>query len=104
MMRLAVILSLLATSAQADLSLRMEDGDPHDRFWIRNTDSCGSVNGILDIDFTPSKGGVLLDTEYGGLGTKDPMPVEVELGPIRLAPRNRRRPPPDRLHRCTPRG
>lgn len=85
-MRWAGLLALLATSAQADIVLRMEDGNPHDRLWIRNTDQCGAITGVLQIDFEPSAGRVLLDTEYGGLGTKDPMPVEVELGNIRLAP------------------
>lgn len=62
----------------------MRDGDPFDRIFIRNSGECTLVQGVLGLDFTTSQGGVLIDTEYGGLGTKDPMPVAVEHGPLRV--------------------
>jgi len=64
----------------------MADGDPHDRIWLRNLGSCEIVAGALVLDFRNSKGKIVIDTAYGGIGTKDPMPVEVETGNITVRP------------------
>lgn len=75
-----------AGAASADLALHIWDGNPHDRIRVENTAACGVVTGFLHIDFTPSKARLLIDTAYGGAGTRDPMPVEVEQGAVRIAP------------------
>lgn len=85
-MRWAGGLLLFASAAQADIVLSIANGDPYDRLRIWNLAVGSELRGRLHIDFATSEGRVLLDTEYGGLGTKDPMPVEVELGNIRMAP------------------
>ena len=74
-----------ATPAAADITLGIFDGNPHDRIVLTNT-GCGVLAGTLVIDLTTSAAGLLIDTEYGGAGTKDPMPVEVERGALRLDP------------------
>lgn len=71
--------------AAADLSITFRDGNPRDRFTVRNT-GCAVVTGQLVIDLAPSAGGVIVDAVRGGPGTKDPMPVEVEAGRLTVAP------------------
>ena len=83
----ALILAPAMTLAQdAELTVLIRDGDPHDRIYIRNTGRCQLASGVLGLDFTTSAGGILIDTAYGGAGTKDPMPVEVESGPVSVHP------------------
>ena len=78
---------LVAGTAEAGgLSVSMADGDPHDRIRLRNTGDCAVVAGALQLDFRGSKGAIVLDTAYGGIGTKDPMPVDVEVGNITVPP------------------
>lgn len=62
------------------------DGNPYDRIFIRNIGDCDTITGTLTLDFTTSAGQVVIDTQYGGVGTQDPMPVEVENGPLSIAP------------------
>lgn len=69
---------------RAELSVSISDGDPFDRIFIQNSGECTLVQGALELDFTTSQGRVLIDTEYGGPGTKDPMPVAVEHGPLQV--------------------
>ena len=80
------VMPSLCSAETPQLSVMMWDGDPHDRIFIRNTDDCALVRGVLVLDFTTSRGRVLIDTQYGGLGTKDPMPVAVEHGPLTVLP------------------
>ncbi|MEM7296478.1 MAG: hypothetical protein AAF330_07645 [Pseudomonadota bacterium] len=61
------------------------DGNPHDRFFIRHS-GCAVLVGELEIDLHSSRGEVLIDTVRGGPGTKDPMPVDVERGPVLVDP------------------
>lgn len=80
------LLAVLSAPAQADVELTIRDGNPFDRIWIKNAADCGALTAILHIDLGPSAGRLLLDTVRGGPGTKDPMPVEVERGPLRIDP------------------
>lgn len=82
----ALVVPNLCCAQTAELSVTLRDGDPHDRIYIHNTGECALVRGVLGIDFAPSQGRVLIDTQYGGLGTKDPMPVNVEHGPLHVQP------------------
>ncbi len=79
------ILMIWATPVLPDVHVSFRDGNPHDRFFIHNA-SCANLTGILTIDLRNSANGVLIDTIRGGPGTKDPMPVAVERGNIKLAP------------------
>lgn len=85
MVRWLVLFLLYVTPASADLKLKLWDGNPYDRLSIYN-DGCAIQYAELTIDFATSKGEIILDTVRGGPGTKDPMPVKVERGPIKLAP------------------
>jgi len=78
------MLPAVVAAGGAELSISIRDGDPHDRIFVSNTGACTLARGVLGIDFTMSSGGVLIDTQYGGAGTKDPMPVEVEYGPLHV--------------------
>ncbi|MCU4653906.1 hypothetical protein N8I71_13760 [Roseibacterium sp. SDUM158016] len=88
----ALVLSLLSAapiaaplSAQtAELEIMVHDTDSIDWIALRLVGECGPVTGVLAIDFGPSAGGVVIDTEYGGRGSQDPMSVGVLFGPIAL--------------------
>ena len=67
------------------MQVTFRDGNPHDRFWIKNT-SCSTLVGALTLDLRSADSPVLIDTVRGGPGTKDPMPVEVLAGPIIVEP------------------
>ncbi len=81
-----IALPALSYAEGPSLSISMADGNPHDRITMINTGSCDMVSGTLSLDFTASKGKIIIDTQYGGLGTKDPMPVEIEMGLIAVEP------------------
>ena len=83
---LLAMLCFAATSVAADgLEIRFADGNPHDRFWIKNV-GCPLEDATLLIDMRSAIAGVLMDTVRGGIGTKDPMPVEIEEGEATLLP------------------
>ena len=82
---LVCVLCALAPVARADLMVMIRDGDPLDRVLLRNTGAC-ALTGVVEVDFSGSKGQVVIDTAYGGLGSRDPMQVEVEHGPVKPAP------------------
>lgn len=75
-----------ALSQNANVSVMIRDGDPRHRNYIRNTGRCALAYDVLGLDFATSAGHILIDTAYGGAGTKDPMPVEVESGPLSVHP------------------
>ena len=79
-------LILAGQAAAGGLEISMADGDPHDRIWLRNHVDCEIIAGALVLDFRGSEGQIVIDTAYGGVGTKDPMPVEVEVGNISVVP------------------
>ncbi|WP_375282075.1 hypothetical protein [Pseudooctadecabacter sp.] len=81
-----MVLPATTMAQTAEVSVMIRDGDPHDRIYIRNTGRCPLGYGVLGLDFTTSAGHILIDTAYGGAGTKDPMPVEVESGPLSVHP------------------
>ena len=83
---LIALLCLLQTPpALADVAVWFRDGNPHDRFWIENR-GCKTIVGVVDIDLRKTTGRVIIDTAYGGIGTKNPMPVEIVAGNIALDP------------------
>lgn len=82
---LLALFTTCASPAISDVILAIGDGNPWDRLKIHNL-TCAPLWGELNVDMVPSIGKVHLDTEYGGPGTKDPMPVEIEHGPLILHP------------------
>lgn len=83
------VLILLASPSVAEspiLRVSITDGDPYDRIRLINLGDCASLTGLVTIDFANSVGKIVIDTQYGGVGTKDPMPVAVEAGPIAVKP------------------
>ncbi len=94
-MRVGILAWLIAASLPAlstanetspQLTVTIADGNPWDRIGLRVTGTCKALSGALEIDFTNAHGRFLIDTVYGGPGTKDPMPVKVLSGLISVAP------------------
>ncbi|SEV98829.1 hypothetical protein SAMN04488515_0534 [Cognatiyoonia koreensis] len=70
----------MATPCAADgLLVQFQDGNPLDRFIAYNR-GCPLSDVTLTLDFNTSEGGVVIDTEYGGIGTRDPAPVTLTEG------------------------
>lgn len=87
--KLCVATIVAASPVLADaprLRVSMADGDPLDRIYILNLGSCGAPAGLMTLDMSNSAGGLVIDTQYGGLGSRDPSPITVEMGPIALEP------------------
>ncbi len=80
-----LLTGLSAHSASADITVTFGDGNPWDSFTI-TTDTCAISGATMTIDLTTSVAGVLIDTEYGGRGTQDPMPAELHEGLATLLP------------------
>jgi hypothetical protein len=68
------------------LEVIVEDAAMLDVVVFRNVEACGPISGMLRVDFGPSAGQVVIDTEYGGGGTQDPWTPVVRSGPARLMP------------------
>jgi hypothetical protein len=77
---------VVAQGQTARLEVLVEDAAVLDVIVLRNIEACGPVSGLLRVDFGPSSGRVLIDTEYGGGGTQDPWTPVVRAGPARLMP------------------
>lgn len=71
--------------ACAAVEVTFRDGNPWDVFLITSTD-CPIRDAELRIDLTTSVAGVLIDTEYGGAGSQDPLPAELASGDATLVP------------------
>lgn len=85
----AVALGLAAcpvAAGEAMLEVHVQDADVADWIVIRNAGGCDAVSGRLRIDFGPSRGRVVIDTEYGGGGTLHPAEVQVLNGPAEPLP------------------
>lgn len=83
----AVIAFCLTARADAqDVTVTYRDGAA-DRFMIESQ-SCPLAQTQFVIDLRTSVAGVLIDTAYGGLGSRDPLPALVVAGDATLAPVN----------------
>jgi len=90
-----LVLGTLAGPALAEPAPRTEtvplrvmvlDEDAQDWITVSHGGTCATLSGRLRIDFGPSAGSVVIDTEYGGAGTRDPAPVQVVTGPAVVLP------------------
>lgn len=90
-----LVLAALAGPALAEPAARTEtvplrvvvlDEDAQDWITVSHGGTCATLSGRVRIDFGPSAGSVVIDTEYGGAGTRDPAPVEVVTGPAVVRP------------------
>jgi hypothetical protein len=75
-----------ADSGAAVLEVFVEDAAMLDVIVLRNVEACGPISGLFRVDFGPSEGQVVIDTEYGGAGTQDPWTPVIRSGPARLMP------------------
>lgn len=78
--RLACLLSLCATPALAEITIRFDEGAPKDRFVIENTGACALLEAQLRIDLTGSAGGLVFDTTASGAGVQVFQPFEMVSG------------------------
>ncbi len=79
-----LFLLALAAPAAADetvLEVIVQDASAFDWIAIRHDGGCDALTGRLEVDFAPSAGQVVIDTEYGGGGTLHPRPLQVVEGP-----------------------
>lgn len=81
----AIIVFAPAKLAANELLVWFQDGNPADRILVHNT-GCPISGAKLTIDFRSSSGKVLIDTTYGGPGSRDPLDVQVARGDIRIIP------------------
>lgn len=80
----AALVCLLGTSATAEgIDVLFRDGDGADRF-IAYNQGCPISNAVITLDFTSSAGGIVIDTAYGGGGSRDPMDVTLIEGDAQL--------------------
>jgi hypothetical protein len=70
-----------ASEDSAHLHVMVIDEDEQDWIVLRNTSDCAAITGHARIDFSASRGSVVIDTDYGGPGTRDPGLVRVLSGP-----------------------
>ena len=79
-------LMMMASPAAAELFVVVADGDEADQIYVLNRGPCALVTGRLTIDFAKADYDIVIDTEYGGRGVQDPLPVLVAFGPLKVAP------------------
>lgn len=62
---LSVVAALMPNAAHTTdrMAVTIADCDPHDRIYVTNTGECDTVTGRQHIDFTPSKGKILIGTK-----------------------------------------
>ncbi|MDG4648463.1 hypothetical protein P6F26_08395 [Roseibacterium sp. SDUM158017] len=82
----AALAAMPAHAQEAVLEVFVQDGSAFDLILVRHAGGCDAVSGRLTVDFGPSQGRVVIDTEYGGGGTLHPAEVRVTSGPAEVAP------------------
>ena len=83
-MRTALVLSLLATPAFADVTLKFVEGAPKDRFIVTNS-GCPLNDATLLIDLSTSPAGLIFDVTAQGAGVEVFQPVELVAGNATLS-------------------
>jgi hypothetical protein len=83
---LALALGTPAAAGETVLEVLIHDASAFDWIAIRHDGGCDALTGRLHVDFGPSAGQVVIDTEYGGGGTLHPRPVQVVEGPGEVVP------------------
>lgn len=85
MIRLAAFLLMCTPATAQELDVQFQDGNPFDRFIVFNR-GCPLADAVIVLDFTTSRGGILIDTILGGPGARDPMDVTLTEGDAVLRP------------------
>lgn len=85
MIRAALLCVLGAPLHAEGLTVQFQDGDPRDRLIIFNQ-GCPLNDAEIRVDFSTSTGRLVIDTAYGGGGTRDPAPIELIEGQAVLRP------------------
>lgn len=85
-MRVTALLLCLARPAFGEgLDVRFQDGAPFDRLTVFNQ-GCPLSAATITLDFTSSNGRIVIDTHYGGLGSRDPSDVILQEGNATVRP------------------
>ena len=79
MIRAAALCLLASPAFGQDIDVQFQDGNPFDRFIAFNR-GCPIAAATLTVDFTTSRGGIVIDTVRGGPGTRDPMDARLTEG------------------------
>lgn len=80
MHRLILVFCLTATTAQANIAVRFDEGAPKDSFTITNTGACRDTPLSVSIDLQPSPAGLIFDVTGAGAGVEVFQPFEVTAG------------------------
>lgn len=80
MIRYALLATLLATPAAADIAVRFTEGAPKDRFTISNASACATGAIEVEIDLSGSAAGLIFDTTGRGAGVEVFQPFELVSG------------------------
>jgi len=73
-----------ASTAQADLTLRFNEGAPKDRFTLTNTGDCALPAGVVRIDLGSAPAGLIFDVTSSGAGVEVFQPFDVVAGRAQL--------------------
>lgn len=73
-------MSVMASTAFADIRVEFDEGAPKDRFTISNLSSCALQQGQVLIDLSKSKAGLIFDTTGNGAGVEVFQPLEFTRG------------------------
>jgi len=79
-LRAALFISLIATAANADITLRFDEGAPKDRFTLTNTSACALPPAKISIDLGPAPAGLIFDVTRDGAGVEVFQPFEMVTG------------------------
>ncbi|MEL7529161.1 MAG: aggregation factor core [Pseudomonadota bacterium] len=77
--------AFMAASANADISVRFDEGAPKDRFTFENVGNCPIGASELVLDISGSKAGLIFDTTGSGAGVEVFQPLEIVSGSQSLA-------------------
>jgi hypothetical protein len=84
MLRSAFVLGLLASTAQADITVTFSEGAPKDRFTISTDTDCDLGPLTVRIDLGTSAAGLIFDTTSKGAGVEVFQPLELVSGAAQI--------------------
>lgn len=77
---LAMMASLTATTATAELLVTFSEGAPKDSFRFQNTGACALSDVTVALDLAPSQGGLIFDVTSHGAGVEVFQPFDLIQG------------------------
>ena len=85
MRALIIATSIIASTAQADISVRFDEGAPKDRFTLTHTGTCDLDAAKVTLDLSTSPHGLIFDVTAQGQGVEVFQPFELIAGASLLA-------------------